>query len=110
MPRNQASIRLVAQQRLAEYQRDEIVDEEHQLRADARPAAALAVERHDRFGGDLPSDRRVGEAGIHGGGSALSERGVEVELDQGHELIERLLFRRSASKTAGQIVGAVLER
>ena len=40
----------------------------------------------------------------------MSERGVETELDQGHELIERLRFWRPAGKSAGQIVSAVLQR
>ena len=110
MPGDQAPIRLVAQQRLAEHGRNEIVEKEHELRADARSAAAGAIERHDRFGCDLPGDSHVGEAGIHGGGGALSERGVEAELDQGHELIERLFFRRPTGKSAGQVVRAVLQR
>src|SRR5690242_17314079 len=39
MPGDQAPVRLIAQQRLAEHRRDEIVEEEQELRAHARSAA-----------------------------------------------------------------------
>src|SRR5262245_61690718 len=77
-------------------------------RADGTPA--LAVERNDRFGRDLPSVPHIGQAGIHRGRGFLPARGIECELDQRDELMQRLgLGKLAGPKTRGEIEGAVLD-
>ena len=99
---------LVAQERLVEKRRQYLVQEEQKLRAKACAAAALSVERHDDFGGELPRDGYIGEAGVHSRCRVLTPRCVEAEFDKRQKLIERFILGRSTRKAAGQVKGAVL--
>src|SRR5216684_3888919 len=98
-------------QRFSKYRGDEIVEKQEQMRPHADRASALAVERNDRFGRDLPGVCHICQSGIHRGGGFLSARRIERELDERDELMQRLIFGKFARrKAAGEVVGAVLDR
>src|SRR6476646_3304983 len=94
----------------AEHRRDQIVEEEQELRAKTCAVSAGAIERDDDFGCSLPRHGDIGHAGIHGGGRELSAWAVEPELHERNELVQRLVLGRTTVEAAGEIERAVLDR
>jgi len=53
--------------------------------------------------------RNLRQARVHGRCRILPARCIETELNERQELVERLVLRWPAGKTAGQVVRAVLK-
>ena len=85
-------MRLPAQQRFSEQRWDEFIEEQDQLSSSTDPTPTYRIERNDCFGGDLPRTPDIRYSGIHCGGSFLSARRIEGELNERNELIRRLVF------------------
>jgi hypothetical protein len=68
------------------------------------------IQRHNDFGSNLPRNRDIGESRIHRRSCVLAPWTVKVELNQGHELVQRLFLGWTTGETTRQIKGAVLDR
>ena len=60
MPRDEASVGPIAEQGLVEELGYQIVEKEHELRAESGAVPGLPVQRHDDLSGQLPGHGHVG--------------------------------------------------
>ena len=108
--RHQNSCLSTTQQRFSKQRGSQIVEEEKQLGSCTDVVSRRAVERYNRFNGDLPGDRYVGKTRVHCGNRLCSPRTIKRELDKRHKLIERLFLWRAAREPTGQIQCAEFDR
>ena len=92
-PSDLTSSGVTAQQWLSKDRRHQIIEEEQELRTEARSIPTRSIEGHDNFSSDLPRRGNISEAGVHGCRRLLTSRAVKPELDEWHELIERFILR-----------------
>ena len=101
MPRDETSVRLIAEQGLVEQLGYQIVEEEQKLRTESGATSAFSIKRHDDFGGELPRHRDIREAWVHRRHCILSARRIKLNSTRRQKLVQRLVLRRTACKTAG---------
>ena len=79
--------------------------------AHADRASALAVDRNDGLGGNLPRTRHIRQSRIHRGSGFFSARRIERKFNEGDELMHWFILGKLAGRiAAGEIEHAVLER
>src|ERR1700738_410123 len=66
---------------------EEIVEEQEKMCAHADRASAVAVDRNDGLGGNLPRTRHIRQSRIHRGSGFFSTRRIERKFDDLDELM-----------------------